>query len=81
MIEWLKTRPQDAKVCVLEHYSSGGYYEQGGSCYVTDFTDKVDHQQWKGPEDKSPIEYIYGDHFELVRYHDEYILQLGVKNK
>lgn len=81
LIEWLKTLPQDAKVTTLEHFNNGGYYQQGGTCNVVEFTDKVDHQQWKDEGDTSPVEYIYGDHFELSKYKEEYILQIGVHNK
>ncbi|QNO00488.1 hypothetical protein phiPsa347_150 [Pseudomonas phage phiPsa347] len=81
MIEWLQSMPQDAKVQVLEHHGGGGYYTQGGECYTADFTTKVDYQQWKEPGDDSPVEYIYGDHFELSKLGDELILQIGVKDK
>ena len=81
LIEWLQTLPQDAKVQTLEHHGGGGYYEQGGNCYVVDFTTKVDYQQWKDEGDTSPPEYIYGDHFELSKLGDELILQIGVHNK
>lgn len=81
LIEWLKTMPQDAKIQTLEHFNNGGYYQQGGTCNVTDFTDKIDHQQWKDEGDTSPVEYIYGDHFELSLYKGEFTLQIGVHNK
>lgn len=81
LIEWLQTMPPKAKVKVLEHFGSGGYYTQGGECYVADFTTKIDHQQWKDEGDTSPPEYIYGDHFELCKLGDELILQIGVNNK
>lgn len=81
LIEWLQTMPQDAKVLTLEHFGNCGYYQQGGTCNVTDFTDEVEMKQWKDEGDTSPVEYIYGKHFELSRYHDEYVLQIGVHNK
>lgn len=81
LIQWLQTLPQDAKVRVLDHYGGGGYYTQGGNCYVEDFTTKIDYQQWKDEGDTSPIEYIYGDFFELSKVGDEMILQIGVNNK
>ena len=37
-IEFLQTLPQDATVHVLSHYRDNGYYMQGGSCSVEDFT-------------------------------------------
>jgi hypothetical protein len=81
LIEWLKTMPQDAKVKTLEHYGNSGYYQQGGTCNVTDFTTEVEHQQWKDEGDESPVEYIYGAHFELSTFRGEIILQLGVTDK
>jgi hypothetical protein len=81
LIEWLQTLPQHAKVQTLEHTGGGGYYTQGGECFVVDFTTKVDYQQWKEPGDTSPPDYIYGDHFELNKSGDELILQIGVKDK
>ncbi|QNO00317.1 hypothetical protein QGX21_gp080 [Pseudomonas phage phiPsa315] len=81
LIEWLQTLPQDAKIQVLDHYGGSGYYNQGGDCYITDFTTKVDYQQWKEEGDTSPPEYIYGDHFELCKVGEENVLQLGVHNK
>lgn len=81
LIEWLQTMPQGAKVQTLEHFGGGGYYNQGGDCYVTDFGTRVDYQQWKEPGDTSPPDYIYGDHFELSKSGDELILQIGVHNK
>lgn len=81
LIEWLKTMPQDAKVGTLEHHGNCGYYQQGGTCNMVDFTTEVDHQQWKDEGDTSPVEYIYGEHFELSLYNGEYTLQIGVKDK
>lgn len=81
-IEWLKTMPQGAKVSTLEHFNAGGYYQQGGTCNMVDFDAKVDHQQWKDEGDDTPVEYIYGDHFELSKdSNGEYTLQIGVKDK
>lgn len=66
--EWLGTIPQDAVVSTLEHFNSGGYYQQGGTCNTVDFDAKV--------------EYIYGEHFELSKNSaGEYTLQIGVKDK
>lgn len=81
MIEWLQTLPQDAKVQTLEHYNNGGYYEQGGNTYIVDFHTRVDYQQWKDEGDTSPVEYIYGDHFELTHTNGEYTLQIGANGK
>jgi hypothetical protein len=80
-IEWLKTMPQDAKVEVLEHYNNAGYYQQGGTCYQVDFTPEVDLIQWKDEGDTSPVEYIYGKHFQMDRNKDGYTLAIGVKDK
>jgi hypothetical protein len=80
-IEWLKTMPQNAKVETLEHFGSGGYYQQGGTCNVVDFTADVEYQQWKDEGDESPPDYIYGHHFELSKYGDEVVLRIGVDNK
>lgn len=81
MIEWLKTMPQDAKVETLEHFNGSGYYDQGGNCNVVDFTHEVDYKQWKDEGDNSPVEYIYGHHFELSKGVEGFILQIGVHNK
>lgn len=80
-IEWLKTLPQEAKVSTLEHFDSAGYYQQGGTCNVVDFVPTVEHQQWKEEGDTSPLEYIYGEHFELSLHKGEWKLQIGVTGK
>lgn len=80
-IEWLKTMPQDAKIQVLSHHSGGGYYDQGGNCYVEDFHNHVEWQQYKDVGDTSEVEYIYGLHFELSKSKGGYELQLGTKDK
>ncbi len=82
LIEWLGTIPQDAAVSTLEHFNSGGYYQQGGTCNMVDFDAKVEYQQWKDEGDDTPVEYIYGEHFELSKNSaGEYTLQIGVKDK
>lgn len=81
LIKWLETLPQDAVVQVLEHHSGTGYYDQGGNCYVEDFTAEVEYQQWKEEGDSSPAEYVYGKHFELNTVDGVKYLQLGVKDK
>lgn len=79
MIEWLKQFPKDKEVNVLSHTSGGGYYDQGGNCYVEPFHNKVEYQQWKDEGDETPVDYVYGEHFE---YHRKYnTLQIGVKDK
>jgi hypothetical protein len=81
LIEWLHSMPQNAKVQTLEHTGSGGYYQQGGTCRIVDFTDKIDYQQWKDEGDTTPPAYIYGEHFELTLIGEELFLQFGVKDK
>lgn len=81
LIEWLHTMPQDAVVQVLSHEDDGGYYMQGGSCFVEPFNTDISYQQWKDVGDTSPIEYIYGTHFELNKVGGKFELQLGVMNK
>ena len=38
MIEWLKSKPQDAVVSCVYHTSGSNYYEQGGTVEVVEFT-------------------------------------------
>lgn len=77
LIEWLKTMPQDAVVQVLEHHSGTGYYDQGGSCYITDFTTDC-KDSWVN----SAGEHIaYGEHFELECFKGQHTLTLGVRDK
>lgn len=82
LIEWLQTLPQDATVTTLEHYNGSGYYDQGGNCSIVDFDNKVDYQQWKDEGDNSPVDYIYGDHFDFYKDAEgKFTLQIGTKNK
>lgn len=49
---------------------------------MVDFDAKVEYQQWKDEGDDTPVEYIYGEHFELSKNSaGEYTLQIGVKDK
>ena len=74
-IEFLQTLPQDATVQVLSHYRDNGYYMQGGSCSVEDFTSfcKAGNQG---------TNWAYGEHYELTTDKDgQMYLQLGVMDK
>ncbi len=72
-IEWLKTMPQDAVVEVLDHHSGSGYYDQGGNCYIEQFTPELEYPAGE--------DYCYGKHFELSTYKGVKTLQIGVKDK
>lgn len=41
LIEWLKDFDQNAEVMVVEHFSEGSYYEQGGTAYIVPFDPEV----------------------------------------
>jgi hypothetical protein len=74
-LEFLQTLPQDATVQVLSHYRDNGYYMQGGSCSVEDFTSfcKAGNQG---------TNWAYGEHYELTHNSDgQVFLQLGVMDK
>ena len=77
-IEFLQTLPQDATVHVLSHHSGSGYYDQGGNCYVDEFTleDQSEHMVTKGEG------WACGEHYELTTDKDgQVFLQLGVMDK
>ena len=77
-IEFLQTLPQDAIVQVLSHHSGSGYYDQGGNCYVDDFTDEP---QWDYMASEGEG-WKYGKHYELTTDKDgQMYLQLGVMDK
>lgn len=74
-IEFLQTLPQDATVQVLSHYRDNGYYMQGGSCSVEDFTSfcKAGNQG---------TNWAYGEHYEITTdSNGQMFLQLGVMDK
>lgn len=75
MIEWLKALPQDAVVTVLDHHLCGGYYDQGGNCYIEDFTTELEGDNYGSRF------YLYGKHFEFDTMDEVKYLQLGVKDK
>ena len=41
LIEWLKTQDQDATVEVVQHKSEGGYYQQGGTVRIVQFSPEL----------------------------------------
>lgn len=80
LIQWLQTQDQTATVEVLSHKSGSGYYDQGGWCNVEDFTLEVEFAQTVEDDSISPA-FIYGEHFEYVRYDGTSRLRLGVMDK
>lgn len=74
-IEFLQTLPQDATVQVLGHYRSQGYYDQGGTCCVEDFSVECN-------ELKKGDKWAHGEHYELTTDSSgQMYLQLGVMDK
>lgn len=74
-IEFLQTLPQDATVQVLSHYRDNGYYMQGGSCSVEDFTSLC-------KPGNQGTNWAYGEHYELTTGRNgQVFLQLGVMDK
>lgn len=80
-IDWLKTQDQKAVVEVLSHSSGSGYYDQGGWCTVEDFTIEEDFAQIVEEDSTARPAYIYGEHFEYVRYNGTSRLRLGIMDK
>lgn len=77
-IEFLQTLPQDATVQVLSHSRGTGYYNQGGNCYMEEFTldDGSEHMVTSGEG------WAYGEHYELTTDSSgQTYLQLGVMDK
>lgn len=79
-IEFLQTLPQDATVQVLSHHSGSGYFDQGGNCYVEDFSN---NPTWGNNQAISKGEnYIYAEHYEFTTDNSgQTYLQLGVMGK
>ena len=74
-IEFLQTLPQDATVQVLSHSRGTGYYDQGGTCSVEDFSVECNEFQ-RGDK------WAYGEHYELTTdTNGQMYLQLGVMDK
>jgi hypothetical protein len=74
-IEFLQTLPQDATVQVLSHSRGTGYYDQGGTCSVEDFTSLC-------KPGNQGTNWAYGGHYELTHNSDgQVFLQLGVMDK
>ena len=74
-IEFLQTLPQDATVHVLSHSEAHGYYMQGGSCKVEEFTTEC-------KEGNQGEKWVYAEHYELTTDSSgQMYLQLGVMDK
>jgi hypothetical protein len=74
-IKFLQTLPQDATVQVLSHSRGTGYYDQGGTCSVEDFSVECNEFQ-RGDK------WAYGEHYELTTDSSgQMYLQLGVMDK
>lgn len=68
-IEWLKTQDQKAIVNCLVN-KPGGYYEQGGTCSVEEFTpDLSDYVDFSSNPHTKPESPWYGKSFLLIGEH------------
>lgn len=70
-IEWLKTQDQEALVEVVLHTSGTGYYDQGGTAKVVEFSpEKSEYTDFRKNQFMKPEDYHY----------EKRTLQLGIIN-
>lgn len=74
LITWLQTQDQEAIVQVLVHFSSSGYYDQGGNVQIEDFA-SVDGWHYEYTDFRGN-QYVKPD----APYYNKRYLQIGTKD-
>jgi hypothetical protein len=70
-IEWLKTQDQDSIVQCVVHNPSGGYYEQGGTAAVKEFTPEFsEYTDFRDNQFVGPNDLLFGKRYLLIGEHE-----------